>query len=545
MITLLALLAAPMGCYRDTTITALDVSYANEVKWKSYLKVRTADPSEEIDTTQTQISNVSPELAIAKVNQALESADADLGYRLSTVFQIAENNFAYAVTGMVVDGHYYYVAMLDYPPGNETHAAFEQTKGTIPAVAVVDAEDETKPAWIRTADAKGVPYAIMLRFTAQANWDNGTIEWYLRNHGYRYGIIGCNRLENPTLEMDDDWRPYFTVSYEQDDACGGTIGTFYYPTKLLVVDAQDDDIKEYALDNPNTTDADERSKDVPAWVDQVYSPNLALDWIDQWGQNTDNYGKTSELNEFQADGKHVDQVMSGDNTHLVFVSYMTSMHVDDSVIGVMVFDPRVGTATFYNAQGSKRAMATKTAAINAIKQATHRWDYGVDDLTLHTIFGVHTWEGVLSRPAVNNNGHELGSVYAGTVLLKADADVKPANVMWATSKHEAFTKYEQHLYLSQTERVGSNALTDSEISGTIDRVTPIVVQGDTNYLVQLEGHPGETWDVQIGYIGDPRTEDILLAQTGAKVHLRYGDPHNRKTYFTREVTLLPETPAGE
>ena len=48
---------------------------------------------------------------------------------------------------MAVNGHLYYVGMLDYRGGGAIYAAYEQTQGVIPAVAVVDGEDATKPAW--------------------------------------------------------------------------------------------------------------------------------------------------------------------------------------------------------------------------------------------------------------------------------------------------------------------------------------------------------------------------------------------------------------
>jgi len=247
------------------------------------------------------------------------------------------------------------------------------------------------------------------------------------------------------------------------------------------------------------------------------------------------------LNNLEANGGQVTQLLSLDNTHLNFLAFMTSWQQDNSVAGVMVFDPRFGTGKFYNLRGPERAMATKTAAANAIVQATHRWGYGVEDLTLHTIYGVPTWEGVLTMPAFDNRGKPYGSLYAGTVLLRADADVKPANAIWATSKHEAFTKYEQHIYLTRTVRVGSNVLEEKEVTGKVESVVQIVTDGNTDYLIRLVGHPNDLWNVKIGYIGDPSTEAALELKPGNTVRMKYGDSVNRRTYFTREISLVSET----
>jgi hypothetical protein len=60
-------------------------------------------------------------------------------------------------------------------------------------------------------------------------------------------------------------------------------------------------------------------------------------------------------------------------------------------------------------------MATKSAATNTIRQATALYGFDVEDLTLHTVYGVRTWEGILTRPAFDNNGNHYGSMYSGTV----------------------------------------------------------------------------------------------------------------------------------
>ncbi|MEA3249948.1 MAG: hypothetical protein U9Q03_06390 [Patescibacteria group bacterium] len=536
-----AILLTQTGCMDCTwRCTAGEPSRANYVRWQNYLKVRTAEPDEPIATTQTQISNVSPEMAAAKIAQALESYDAELGYRLSSVFEIANTDALEgegtrpAITDVVVNGHYYYVAFLDYPAGEVNRAAYEQTKRTIPAVAVVDAEDETRPAWIRTADEEGNPYAIKVYMGVQTSgWDDQNIYRFLRNRGYR--TYGSHRLDNPTLEFDENWRPYFTVTYCDDDGWGAEIGTAFFPESLLVVDIQLETMQEYALDDPNT-EANERADNIPDWVDQIYSPELILDWIGHWGYNPENYGKTSNLDRFIVDGGRLDQVMNAANTNLVFVAYITSTQQDNSTVGVMLVNPRSGNATYYPTQGVERAMATKSAAANAIRQAAIRWEYDVEDLTLHTIYGVRTWEGVLTRPAFDNDGERYGSLYAATVLLRADHYVHPAGAIWANNRHEAFTRYEEYLYLRQTTRVGSNVLEDEEVTGTVGEVQRVVLGGDTSFLLRLEGHPGELWGVSLGYLGNPQTEDVLTVEPGDEVFMMYGDPQNRDTYIVREIS---------
>jgi hypothetical protein len=159
-------------------------------------------------------------------------------------------------------------------------------------------------------------------------------------------------------------------------------------------------------------------------------------------------------------------------------------------------------------------------------------------MTLHTIYGERTWEGVLTRPAVDNNGKEFGTLYSATVLLRADYDVKPSNVIWANNKQDAFLKYEQHLVMSTSARTGSNVLEDKEIKGEIDTIQPITLNDGTSYIVTLKDHPKELWEVRILYVGDPRSVEIFQAKPGNTVAIAYGDPKNRKSYFVREFHLV-------
>jgi hypothetical protein len=151
---------------------------------------------------------------------------------------------------------------------------------------------------------------------------------------------------------------------------------------------------------------------------------------------------------------------------------------------------------------------------------------------------------VLTKPAYNIEaaGEEggmkavpYGSLYAATVLLRADCDPKPAKVVYAPTKHEAFLRYEQHLITSETARAGSNVLEDAEVEGEVASVYPLTIGGNTTFVVTLKDRPGELWEVRIPYVGEPRTKDVLITKPGDKVVVRYGDPKNRKTYFVREI----------
>ena len=479
-------------------------SLENRLRWKKFIKVTVADPNTPIATTRTQISNVSRSMATAKINQALETYTSKFPYRLSSVFQIARTDKGEgedggpAITQVVVKGHQYHIAMLDYPNGEANRAAYVQTGKSIPAIGVADAEDETKPAWIRTQTEAGQPYKIKLYLGEQTTGsDDHNIYRFLRNRDYK--TYGRHRLDNPTLEVDDDWRPFFTVTYVMDDAAAVENGHGYWAEKLLLVDPQEESIKEFALDNP-TTDKDERDPKIPDWIDQIYSERVLLDQLSYWGYNPENFGKTSKLNQFEVDNNNLYPVMNEANTNLVYTGFITSSQPDVSTSGIMLCDPRSGACTYYLTEGMN-SMAIRSAALNAVKQATALYGYYIEDLTLHTIYGERTWEGVLTRPAIDNNGAEFGTLYAATFLLRADYDVKPSSVVWANNMQDTFLRYEQHLVMNQSSRTGTNVLEDKEAKGEVDTIHAITVNGDTSYIITLKDHPKELWEVRILYVG--------------------------------------------
>jgi hypothetical protein len=352
---------ALIGCTECNGSSAKDEtnapSLAHRTQWKHFLKVTNADPNAPLATTRTQISNVSRYMAAAKINQALESYSAKFNYRLSSVYQIARTDTdeggdgGPAITTVVVNNHQYYIAMLDYPKNEQNHAAYEQTGMAIPAIGVVDAEDETRPAWIRTQTEDGKPYHITLYLGDQATTtDPHNIYRFLRDQGYK--TYGYHRLDNPTLEVDDNWRPFFTVTYVKDECGKLENGHGYWAEKFLLVDPQTEKIQEFLLDDPKT-DKNERDPKIPNWVDQIYSEQVMLDLISYWGYNTENFGKHSKLNQFEVDGNDLYPVMNEANTNLVYTAFITSSQPDVSTSGVMLCDPRMGTCIYYLTEGTQ------------------------------------------------------------------------------------------------------------------------------------------------------------------------------------------------
>lgn len=557
-----------LGC--NTATRTENLTLEQQTRWKKFLKTTNAKRTDPINTTVRHISNVSHEIAVAKINQALQSYNGDSWFKLSTVYALGESSASEGegvrrqvkhgdhvdeelvvprpmVTEAVVQGHLYLIGFLDYAkdtPVYTNRGAYEQTSRIIPAIAVCDGEDAEKPAWIRTADEDGKPYKITLHLTEQSASSGGDPKYiytFLRNKGF-YSNTSNYSIDNPAPEFDEKWRPFFVSTYNLTEKTNAAF--IEYPEKLLIVDMQTEALDALNLDNPNTFDKDERDSRIDkdyAWVDQCYSKRVVKQWIRAWGANPKNYQVASHLDEFELDHDYLGEVMNYSDTNIVFVGYIVSTLKDDSLIGIMTVDPRHGTAIFHDMQGDD-GMASKSSAEHAIMGAVNssRNSKGggsalmIEDLTVHTIYGVHTWVGALTLQAYDNAGEPYGSFYFGTVLFLANYDHQPAHVVWATTRHAAYLSYQKSLILRRTNREGSNVLKIEEISGTVRSINNVVVDGQTVFILHLVGRD-DTFEVPIDYIGNPLNSDVLGVIPGHTVYLKYGDIQNSKIHFVQEI----------
>lgn len=547
------------ACNPNNTVSKIESgnpSQLSRMAWQKYLKVTEVAPDAALKTTVKHISNVSPEIAIAKMNQSLGAYNAQFKdksgkeFVLATVYGIGETDVSEydktsdkpvaLVTTTVVQGHLYYVGFLDYAKDTDSttnRGAYEQTNGIIPAVAVVDGENAEIAGWIRTADDQGRPYQIKYHLTNQAvSFDSANIYRHLRDNGYSTAA-NCNIIDSPRLQFNEQWGPYFIATYNIKDAgCNNSaVGSMEHPLSLLVTDAQTGKVTPLALDDPLTA-ANERDPRIDtefAWVDHIYSRRVMSMWVRAWGDNPANYGISSHLGELVLDHGILDELMGDDDTNVMYIGYMMSTHAEDSVAGVLVINSRDGTATFQRTTGV-HAMATRSSAVKAIRAATTQQQFDVEGLDLHTIYGVHTWIGELTRPAENNRGERSGSFYEGTVLFLANHDHMPAHVVWAKSRHEAYLAFQKQLLVRASNRVGSNAMEIKEVTGRVKKVTVIAVEGNTEYIIWLEGDEG-TFELPILYVGDPKSQEVMWTETGHSVTIKYGDVKNSKVHYVVEL----------
>ena len=98
-------------------------------------------------------------------------------------------------------------------------------------------------------------------------YPGGMFEHHLGRHVRESGYPG-ELLGSWVLELDDNWRPYYTGSI---DVLPSATITGTVPAKTISVDAQTGEIKVYDLE------------DTPQWIDRIYSADTVKMILNWWG----------------------------------------------------------------------------------------------------------------------------------------------------------------------------------------------------------------------------------------------------------------------
>src|SRR3989442_9516567 len=194
-------------------------------------------------TDPTNIVLVSQNVAVFKGQQVLASNGQNYG----SIYSIDSGSY----TLQSINHHLYYVGPLMY---NNIFANLANPN--TPGFVVVDAENPQAVPQLRTNQ---VQPGTSLAYLPGAIFNQDLLRHVYLN-GYTYG-----RLVDPTLELDDNFHPYWTISLMQPSR--GYTGEVL--SQVLLIDAHTGNIKAY---NP---------QDVPSWVDRVMPADTVSQYL-QW-----------------------------------------------------------------------------------------------------------------------------------------------------------------------------------------------------------------------------------------------------------------------
>jgi hypothetical protein len=442
---LLVLLAVGYG----VTYWINAVGTSKNIQWAALSNIKTAPKTEKPvlpDTDPNEMVAMDVHLAYTRAHSVLGSGGNNLG----SYYEVLENEG----TQQWVAGRNWFVFPLELTGWSQQVGFFTRKISCGAGYVAVPADDPT-------ADVK-VESNLCLSYLPQSSFSLN-LQRYIYAHGYKDGD-----LIDPTMELDDNWHPYFTISYVQPAfVVGGD-----QVVKVLVVDPADGEIKSYA------------PSEVPSWVDRVNSSDMVNDWVekfalyskvpDYWNNNNAGQMKIDTIRMVNSHGQH--QVWQ--------VPLLANKESALSTNGIVLYDTREAKGTFYESEGASGLASSTTlkAAFENISQNTRQWK--VEQIQWYSIKGVPTWMAIYSKEVTDQ--HQ--TVFAGIGFLDA-RDSNTADVKFGSSKEEALNAYYDYLS-TRFETGGKVAETVSTrfLTGTVLRIGhDVLTNNQSVYTVVLIG----------------------------------------------------------
>lgn len=392
------------------------------------------------------------------------------GQNLGSVYHTEETEY----TLQSVQGHLYWIAPLVY---NNVWANLGHWES--PGYVVVDAEDPNAAPFLRTG--------YHMRYLPDALFNQD-----LLRHVYLSGFTNGN-LADPTLEVDDNWRPYFTISLMQPTR--GFTGDV--TQRVLVVDSQTGAISD---DAPGAT---------PAWVDRIIPADAVNDYLTWWGKYAHAPWFNPSGQNQQIPATAMPELVYNQVDQPVWLEPMTSSAVsDNSSTGVVLFDTRDMTGRFYPLTG----IGVTTNVTSILKSNPYNIrNYDVGNVQLYQIYNEPTWVATF----VQTNAY--GASYQAVGIVDAK-HLQGSNVIMAANKSDALAAYAQYLADNNISGVGAAPSgRQVTVTGQITRVSQTTERGASVYYMTLSGQS------RIFKAGLALSPELPLAQSGDTVTLTFLD----------------------
>jgi hypothetical protein len=391
-------------------------------------------------TDANNIVLVSQSVASYKGQQVLGSTGQNLG----SAYGIDPTSY----TLQSINHHLYYVAPLSY---NNIFANLSSS--TTPGFVVVDAENPQAVPQLYTEQK--------LAGTSLAYLPGALLNQDLLRHvylsGYTYG-----RLLDPTLELNDSFHPYWTISLMQP--IRGYVGDTL--SEVLIVDAHTGIITKY---NP---------QDVPAWVDRVMPSATVTQYLQWWGLyhsapwfNPSGQGQQQPASTPELLYNKVDQP--------VWLIPMTSSSGNDnSSTGVFLFNTHKNEADFYPLAGL--GIGDNVTTTFASTHANIR-NYNVATVQLYQIYNTPTWVAIYVQSS------DSGDIFQAVGIVDAHS-LNGENVQFEPTLSQALQDYQQWLtQQGNSSSPSGGGTTTPTFTGKVLRVSSVLQSTNTIYYLQIEG----------------------------------------------------------
>lgn len=449
--------------------------------------IQPADPA--------HICLVSEEMAHKLAQSALSAFHVEAGVTAGSRYEIGKGIKQY------VDGQLWWIFPMEF-----TGYWKWSDHPSVPGYLRVSAENPLAKAEAvqKTKDGKDINIVYL-----QTAYFDKFAERYLRENGCLHTI-----LRDWTFEVDESWRPYYTVSVLER-----TLGYEGLKTKgIILFDLQTGAIEFKDLGS------------LPDWVDRA----IPLDVIDAnlqyWGEyeNPPSWWYTVTKNDMSQQPTDGWFMIYGPDGHCDWFSGWTSKNNNDhAMTGFTITNGRSGETHFVKVAGN-----TERLAHDGAKSLWSNFTgYEPTELAVYNIYGKLTYVIPMAY-----NGQFVGISLVSVENLNVKARGK--------TLEEALSNYRAAWSQSSSTKLNPNGgeIPVLEITGTVERVgTPFQKEGQQLFNFMLKGIPKL---FEVAYTYD--RPEVSLLKVGDIVTLRFKETKERvitcETFLIQGIVLTDENP---
>lgn len=300
----------------------------------------------------------------------------------------------------------------------------------------------------------------------------------------RFGGAWFDGITDPSFEIDDNGQPFWVYTTYRN------LRGFNLPeaTGAWVVNASTGEMTKYTIET------------LPEWVDRIQPEDFIINQIDNKGEYVRGWLNFADKDKFRSSAGHI-IVYNNDRCYLF--TGMTSVSSDESAIGFVMVDMVTKKSMVYQMAG-----ATENAAMSSAQGKVQHLNYFATFPLILNVDGQPTYFMALKDQAGLIKQYAFVSVTnysivgTGETIQLAVRDyrsgLKSGNIVTDTE-------------LGETE----------EISGTVLRIAPEIVEGDTVYKMILEEYQDK-----IFIVPSMLSDELALTKDGDRVKIEYPESEN-------------------
>lgn len=303
----------------------------------------------------------------------------------------------------------------------------------------------------------------------------------------RFGAGAFTGTTDYSFELDDEGNPYWVVTTFKN------LRGFALPEAdgIILVNAQNGEMKQYGID------------EIPQWIDRVQPEDFIIDQINHAGEYVHGIFNFANTDKTQTSEGH--SIIYNNGRCYLFTG-ITSVGADESAIGFMMVDMVTKEPIFYSMSG-----ATEKAAMESAAGKVQDLGYYATFPLILNIEGQPTYFMTLKDNS-------------GLIKKYAFVSIKNYNVVGVGDSASAA----QNDYLkamSDTNSIDFNEgeetqpLEQEKLSGSVDRISWNIVDGETEYTMTLTEYPEKIFIVK-----SKLSAELPITQSGDSISLTYEVP---------------------